>query len=85
MLDIRFIRENKDLVQAGAKKKHLDFEVAKLLETDEKRRELTIAVEKKRAEQNSFNEKVVKAAPDAKAGLISEMKSVKEVLQKDEA
>lgn len=84
MLDIRFIRENKDLIQAGAKKKRLEFDVAKLLEVDEKRRKLTATAEKKRAEQNSFNEKIVKATLDAKAGLISEMKSVKEALQKDE-
>lgn len=85
MLDIKFIRENKDLVQAGAKKKHLDFDVVKLLEIDEKRRELTASTESKRAEQNSFNEKIAKAGPEEKTSLISEMKSVKEAFQKDEA
>mgnify|MGYP003395548634 CR=1 FL=1 len=31
MLDIKFIRENKDLVAAGAQKKHIDFDIKKLL------------------------------------------------------
>ena len=39
MLDIKFIRENKDLIQSGAKKKHIDFDVNKLLEVDDKRKE----------------------------------------------
>jgi seryl-tRNA synthetase len=37
MLDIKFIRENKDLVAMGAKKKHIDFDVAKLIDLDDKR------------------------------------------------
>jgi len=85
MLDIKFIRENKDLIQAGAKKKHLDFEVAGLLEADDKRRELTASVEKKRAEQNSFNDKIAKASDIERAGFIAEMKIVKDALQKEEA
>jgi hypothetical protein len=31
MLDINFIRENKELIETGAKKKHLDFNVNELL------------------------------------------------------
>lgn len=84
MLDIKFIRENKDLIQAGAKKKHLDFDVSKLIEIDEKRRELTAAVEAKRAEQNSYNEKIVKADQSEKTKLIADMKTVKEAMQKSE-
>ena len=38
MLDIKFIRENAELVQEGAKKKHIDFDVQKLLEVDDKRK-----------------------------------------------
>ena len=29
MLDIKFIRENKDIVQAGAKKKHIEIDIEK--------------------------------------------------------
>lgn len=52
MLDIKFIRENKDLVAMGAKKKHIDFDVEKLLITDDKRKELTTKIDALNAERN---------------------------------
>ena len=51
MLDIKFIRENKDLIEAGAKKKHLKFDVNELLIVDDKRKELLLLTENKKAEQ----------------------------------
>ena len=85
MLDIKFIRENKDLIAAGAKKKHIDFDVGELLKIDDNRKYLTQKIEQKRAEQNEMSEKIVKT-PDAKAKfqMISEMKMVKDELQKEE-
>ena len=38
MLDIKFIRENKDIVAEGAKKKHIAFDVSALIAADDKRR-----------------------------------------------
>ena len=32
MLDIKFIRENKEIVQEGAKKKLIDIDISKLIE-----------------------------------------------------
>jgi seryl-tRNA synthetase len=85
MLDIKFIRENKDLILLGAKKKHIDFDIEKLLSVDAKRREIMAAVEKKRAEQNAVGEKIartgIKAERDA---LVYQMKNLKESLQKEE-
>ncbi|MBU1160090.1 serine--tRNA ligase, partial [Patescibacteria group bacterium] len=40
MLDIKFIRENADLIKEAARKKRIDFDVKKLIETDDKRLEL---------------------------------------------
>jgi seryl-tRNA synthetase len=40
MLDIKFIRENKDLIKEGARKKHIDFNVDELIALDDVRREL---------------------------------------------
>lgn len=87
MLDIKFIRENKDLIAAGAKKKSIKFDVEELLVVDTKRRELMQSMEAKKAEQNSYSEKITKAAtPGAKAEMIAQMKTVKEEFQKqDEA
>ena len=49
MLDIRFIRENKDIVIAGAKKKHIEVDIDKLIELDDKRRELQLSIDQRRA------------------------------------
>ena len=54
MLDIQFIREHKELVQAKSKQKGYEVDVALLLELDEKRRQLLTEVERLRAERNEF-------------------------------
>jgi len=80
MLDIKFIRDNKDLVVAGAKKKHLDIDIDALLAADDKRRALIVEVEAMRAKQNAANDAVVKADAMQKATLIAQMKELKETL-----
>lgn len=86
MLDIKFIRENAELVQAGAKKKHIDFDVSKLLEVDDKRKLLGQQVDEKRAIQNKVSEEVAKAGQTGdiqeKNRLIAEMQPLKEEMQK---
>lgn len=84
MLDIKFIRENKDLIDLAAKKKHIDFSVSSLLTVDDKRRLLMSTVEKKRAEQNSTSEKITKASSEERQKLIDSMKELKSSLEKDE-
>ncbi len=84
MLDIKFIRENKDLVIAGAKKKRLTVDIDKLLKVDEARRALMTETEGLRAKQNETSDAVVKASPEEKFRLISEMKTLKESLQAKE-
>src|SRR3989338_8162045 len=85
MVDIKFIRENKDLVSLGAKKKHTEFDVDALLKVDDKRKELLLSIEKKRAEQNGVSEKMVQTEVEAeKSQMIAEMKVLKQELQKEE-
>lgn len=84
MLDIKFIRENKDLVALGAKKKHIDFDVDALITLDDKRRELLTSVEAKRAEQNVVSEKILTASPSEKVTMIADMKVLKDTLQVQE-
>lgn len=81
MLDIKFIRENKDIVAAGAKKKHIDVDLDRLLELDEKRRELQAQFDEKRAEQNTASEKMPNASPEEKQDLIAKMTEVKKSMQ----
>ena len=84
MLDIKFIRENKEIVQLGAKKKHVDINIDELISLDDKRKELLLQIEKKRAEQNAISEKIPSASPEDRQKMIDSMKVVKESLQKDE-
>lgn len=85
MLDIKFIRDNKEIVALGAKKKRIIVDVDALLKLDDRRRELIVSTEKKRAEQNSFNDKISRAADGAaRETFIKEMKVLKEALQKEE-
>lgn len=84
MLDIKFIRENKDIVALGAKKKHVSIDIGELIALDDKRRDAMTALEEKRAEQNSYNDKITKASGDERAALIAEMKALKDSMQKEE-
>lgn len=52
MLDIKFIRENPEVVKEAARKKSVDVDVEKLLVADERRRKLLNESEMLKAEQN---------------------------------
>lgn len=81
MLDIKFIREQSDLIKAAALKKHLSFNVDELVSADEKRLELLKSVEVLRAEQNAASEKISQASAAERQVLIDSMKKVKEDLK----
>lgn len=85
MLDIKFIRENKDIVEMGAKKKHVKVDINKLLETDDERIKLLGEVESLRAEQNAVSARVAELTdPSEKAELIKSMQLHKEDLKEKE-
>jgi seryl-tRNA synthetase len=81
MLDIKFIRENPDLIREAVRKKHLTFNVDELLAAETKRVELLNAVEAMRAEQNTFTDKIARATDQAeRAVMIDQMKAFKETM-----
>lgn len=86
MLDIKFIRENVDLVKDAVRKKHIDdVDIDKLIEVDDKRREILQEVEEKRAKQNTYNDRIAQASDEQERNkLIEEMRELKEDLQKKE-
>lgn len=85
MLDIKFIRENKDIVVAAAAKKRVKIDIGELLALDDKRRALMGESEKARAEQNAASAKIASTAmPEERAALIAEMKTVKASAEKIE-
>lgn len=84
MLDIKFIRENKDLIAEAARKKHLDFKVEELLTADDERIKLVGQVDELRRQQNEASEGISKAEGDDKTKLIESISKVKVELQKSE-
>jgi len=85
MLDIKFIRDNLDIVKAAAKKKHVEVDLDRLVVVDDKRKALQQAYDKHRAAQNEMSTKIAQADAAMREAMIQEMKIVKEQLQKDEA
>jgi seryl-tRNA synthetase len=85
MLDIKFIQDNKDLIQDAARKKHIEFDVEQLLTVDTKRRELSGAVDDMRATQNEATATIGSAPGAERNSLIVSMQELKANLQKQEA
>lgn len=84
MLDIKFIRENKELIQSAAKKKRIDFDVDKLINVDEKRRKLLGIVDEKRAEQKVASNEIVRSSSEEREAILAKMKTLKEELEQEE-
>ena len=79
MLDIKFIRENKEIVQAGATKKHVNIDIEQLIKLDEERLKILKEVEDLRSEVNRVSNDIARDQdPALKIQLIEEMRAVKE-------
>ena len=75
MLDIRFIRENADLVQKSADAKRYKVNVADVLKVDKEKRELQQKVDELRTQRNDIAAQMKGGKPDDK--LIAQGKEVK--------
>ncbi len=84
MLDIKFIRENSELITLAATKKRITFNVQDLLDLDEKRLALLRTVEELRSQQNAASDSITKASALERADLIEKMKVVKDGLKAKE-
>src|SRR3989344_2692701 len=85
MLDIKFIRENKEIVAAGAKKKRIEVDINRLVEIDDKRRALQGSIDEKRAEQNNASVLITAEKDTAKKQeIIKRMQDLKETLRLEE-
>lgn len=77
MLDIDFIRQNKDKVKEGCKNKQTDSKIVdKLLEVDKKRRKIIGEYERIQAEKNKANKKISVVSEKEKEKIIGKMKEV---------
>lgn len=85
MLDIKFIRENKDIVIAGAKKKHINVDIEALIKLDDSRRELQAKLDDMRAQQNVASDAIASAkTPEERQEVIGRMQTLKEGMKADE-
>ena len=81
MLDIKFIRENSELIREAARKKHIVFDVAELLEADDLLLKILREAEEMRARQNAASDNIAKIQnSEERQRAIAEMKDLKEKL-----
>lgn len=86
MLDIKFIRENKDIVKLAVKKKRVDVDIDRLIEVDNDRRKRIASFEEKKAEQNTVSEKISRTTDDVeRKNLINRMKMLKDIITGEDA
>ncbi|MBI4059470.1 serine--tRNA ligase [Candidatus Giovannonibacteria bacterium] len=85
MLDIRFVRENKEIVREALRKRRSDFDLARLLKLDAERRALLQEVEVMRSKQNEASENISRTEGENRETAIARARSLKEDLQKKEA
>ena len=92
MLDIKFIRENADIIKAGAAKKHIEVDLDRLFVVDDERKQLRQSFDLKRAEQNrrsneiqratgAEREKLLEAMRQLKSGMVEGEERLKEVME----
>ncbi len=84
MLDIKFIRDNAELVKKGAKDKMFDVDIDRLLELDESRRNLIHETEQVRSRRNEVAASIPKASNEDRPALIEEGKTLKARVQEIE-
>ncbi len=66
MLDLKFIRENADLVRLGLKNRRSILELGNLIELDDKRKKVLLELEGLRAEKNKANDEISKILKEKK-------------------
>jgi len=78
LLDLKFIRENSDLVRHGLAAKNIKVDLDALLELDKKRRQLSTETDALRSQQNSANDEISRYIKEKKnpKEKISAMKEV---------
>jgi seryl-tRNA synthetase len=85
MLDIKFIRENVDIVKMAATKKKIKVDIDRLVTVDDSRREIMLRLETKRAEQKKASDAIPTTAdPMQRQQLINDMQVLKADIQTDE-
>jgi seryl-tRNA synthetase len=83
MLDLKFVRNNPELVQTALEKRGMDATLSEFAAIDEKRRQIIYEVEQLKSQRNNVSQEIAvkkKAGQDA-AALIAEMKGVSQQIK----
>jgi seryl-tRNA synthetase len=85
MIDLKFIRENSDLIKLSLQKKNYNVDIDKLLELDEERRKLQFSYDSAKAEQNKVSKEIARKKKDKESidSVISEMQNLASQLKAD--
>ena len=85
MLDIKFIRDNLEVVKYAAQKKRIDIDLDRLVAVDDERRTKMTVLEQKKAEQNRASAEIAQTTDaNARQAKITAVQSLKEQIQQAE-
>lgn len=84
MLDIKFIRENAEIIKAGAVKKHIPVDIDRLIKVDDERKLLKQELEAKKAEQNRRSNEIQSMSGEDRTKVIEQMKHLKDGMAESE-
>ncbi|QGU01106.1 Serine--tRNA ligase [Corynebacterium kalinowskii] len=86
MIDLKFLRENPDVVRASQVTRGEDPElVDKLIAADEERRQAILQADQLRAEQKAFGKKIGQASPEERPALLEGSNELKAKVKEAEA
>lgn len=84
MLDIHFIRENVDIIKAGAAKKRIEVDIDKLIAVDDERKLIRQELDAKRSEQIRRSNEVPRATGSEREKLLEAMRHLKDGMTEGE-
>ena len=89
MIDLKFLRAEPDTVKANVKKrcKDMDREIDEILELDASRRQMTAAIEAKKAEQNAVSHQIpqIKKEGGDVSAVMAQMKALSAEIKEEDA
>ena len=81
MMDIKFIKENTDIVRETAKNKNIDVDIDRLLAVHRERLKLMQEIEQLKALKNDLNDMIKTAEADERQEIIEKGKEIKTKLE----
>ena len=84
MLDLQYICENRDAVEANCRNRGVEVEVSKIVQLRDDRNQLIVSGDELRHEQNEISARIPKATPEERPSLIDRGKDLKEQISVNE-